>query len=177
MTPEFTQLMAGYNQWMNQRLYQAASSLGADQLHQDQGAFFGSVFGTLQHIAVADTIWLLRFAAHPAGFASLTPPAKRPQAHGLESALVCALERVASLSAKPGRDDGGLVSGNTNCAHHATAALRQHGRDETVQSFGSLADPLFQPPNPPPGPGQHLAPPIRRGCGGDRPAGPHSGCR
>jgi len=71
MTPEFTQLMAHYNQWMNQRMYEAASRLGADRLMQDRGAFFGSVFGTLQHIAVGDTIWLLRFAAHPSGFASL----------------------------------------------------------------------------------------------------------
>ena len=87
MTPEFTQLMAGYNQWMNLRLYQAASSLGADQLHQDQGAFFGSVFGTLQHIAVADTIWLLRFATHPAGFASLTPLQNGPKPTALNQPL------------------------------------------------------------------------------------------
>jgi len=59
MTPEFTQLIARYNQWMNQRMYEAASRLGADQLMKDQGAFFGSVFGTLQHIAVADLVALI----------------------------------------------------------------------------------------------------------------------
>jgi uncharacterized damage-inducible protein DinB len=35
MTPEFTQMMAHYNQWINQRLYIAASGLGADQLKKD----------------------------------------------------------------------------------------------------------------------------------------------
>jgi uncharacterized damage-inducible protein DinB len=59
MTPEFTQLMAHYNQWMNQRMYEAASRLGADLLMKDQGAFFGSVFGTLQHIAMADLLALI----------------------------------------------------------------------------------------------------------------------
>ena len=87
MSPEFTRLMARYNQWMNQRLYQAASRLGADQLHQDQGAFFGSVFGTLQHIAVADTLWLLRFPTHPAGFASLAPLQNGPKPTALNQPL------------------------------------------------------------------------------------------
>jgi len=39
MSPEFTQMMAHYNQWMNQRMYQAASGLVADELKKDQGAF------------------------------------------------------------------------------------------------------------------------------------------
>ena len=36
-------------------------------------AFFGSVFATLNHILVADTIWLKRFAGHPTGFEALQP--------------------------------------------------------------------------------------------------------
>jgi len=87
MSPEFTQMMAHYNQWMNQRMYQAASGLVADELKKDQGAFFGSLFGTLQHIAVADTIWLLRFATHPAGFASLTPLQNGPKPTALNQPL------------------------------------------------------------------------------------------
>ena len=87
MTPEFTQLMAHYNQWMNQRMYQAASRLGVDLLMKDQGAFFGSVFGTLQHIAVADTIWLLRFATHPGGFASLAHLQNGPKPTALNQPL------------------------------------------------------------------------------------------
>ena len=87
MTPEFTQLMARYNLWMNQRLYETASRLGADQLMKDQGAFFGSVFDTLQHIAVGDTIWLLRFATHPGGFASLAHLQNGPKPTALNQPL------------------------------------------------------------------------------------------
>ena len=56
-------LLASYNQWMNRRLYDAAATLPDDALAEDRGAFFGSVIGTLNHLVVADTIWLKRFAS------------------------------------------------------------------------------------------------------------------
>lgn len=59
-------LLAEYNQWMNQKLYACAAQLSEEQLKADKGAFFGSLFGTLNHIAVADTIWLRRMARHAA---------------------------------------------------------------------------------------------------------------
>ncbi|MES2976356.1 MAG: DinB family protein [Pseudomonadota bacterium] len=59
-------LLADYNRWMNARLYDAAATLSDAQIHEDKGAFFGSLFGTLNHIAAADTIWLRRFAQQPA---------------------------------------------------------------------------------------------------------------
>lgn len=65
MTPSSCMLMAEYNRWMNSRLYDAAAKLTQPQLFEDRGAFFGSLFDTLNHIAVADTIWLHRFASHP----------------------------------------------------------------------------------------------------------------
>lgn len=51
---------AHYNRWANQRLYETAAALSEAQLTQDRGAFFGSVFGTLNHILTADRIWLHR---------------------------------------------------------------------------------------------------------------------
>lgn len=56
-------LMARYNQWMNRKLYETAGKLTAAQLAENRGAFFGSVLGTLNHIMVADTLWLQRFAS------------------------------------------------------------------------------------------------------------------
>lgn len=63
MTPQTASLMAEYNRWMNQRLYEAASSLPEPEVSCDRGAFFGSILQTLNHIAVGDTIWLHRFTA------------------------------------------------------------------------------------------------------------------
>lgn len=70
MTPRGAALMAEYNRWMNERLYDAAATLGEAELATEKGAFFGSILGTLNHIAVADSIWLQRFAQHLAASAA-----------------------------------------------------------------------------------------------------------
>jgi uncharacterized damage-inducible protein DinB len=60
--------LAGYNAWANARLYDAAARLGGDQLWQDVGLFFNSLGGTLNHILVADRVWMKRFTGtgeHP----------------------------------------------------------------------------------------------------------------
>lgn len=57
---------------MNQRQYAASANLSIAQLHEDKGAFFGSVFGSLNHIMVGDIIWLKRFALHPSSSESLS---------------------------------------------------------------------------------------------------------
>lgn len=63
-------LMAEYNSWMNGKVYAAASTLPAADVAAPRGAFFGSILGTLNHLVVADTIWLRRFATHPTKKAS-----------------------------------------------------------------------------------------------------------
>jgi uncharacterized damage-inducible protein DinB len=54
-------MFAGYNAWANERLYDAASRLSDADYRVDQGAFFKSMHGTLNHILVADRIWMHRF--------------------------------------------------------------------------------------------------------------------
>jgi uncharacterized damage-inducible protein DinB len=61
---QHVQLMAQYNQWMNQKLYDTAASLPEDALRENRGAFFGSIFATLNHLAVADTIWVKRLSVN-----------------------------------------------------------------------------------------------------------------
>ena len=63
--------MAKYNQAINDNIYQAASKLSEAHLAKDQGAFFGSIINTLNHILVGDTIWLKRFSDHPESYISL----------------------------------------------------------------------------------------------------------
>lgn len=54
--------LARYNRWMNQRLYQACEQLSDEERKQPRGAFFGSVHHTLNHLILADQVWLRRFA-------------------------------------------------------------------------------------------------------------------
>lgn len=77
--------MAEYNRWMNRRMFEAALRLPTSESTKDRGAFFGSLLQTLNHIAVADTIWLHRFAQLPdarelrASLASFPMPASLRQ--------------------------------------------------------------------------------------------------
>lgn len=79
-------LLADYNAWMNQRVYQAAA-LPAANAAAPRGAFFGSLLGTLNHIAVGDILWLKRFAMHPAGYTTLAPVTALPMPEGLDRLL------------------------------------------------------------------------------------------
>ena len=54
-------MFAAYNQWANQRLYDAAAELTDEEFNRDVGAVFGSMMGTLNHLLVTDCIWLKRF--------------------------------------------------------------------------------------------------------------------
>ncbi|PLP58717.1 damage-inducible protein DinB [Mesorhizobium loti] len=63
-------MFAAYNQWANNRLYDAADNLTDEEFGRDTGAFFGSMMGTLNHLLVTDRIWMKRFTGQgdaPAG--------------------------------------------------------------------------------------------------------------
>lgn len=53
-------MFAAYNSWANARVYEAAAALDEEAFRRDTGAFFKSMMGTLNHILVADRIWLKR---------------------------------------------------------------------------------------------------------------------
>jgi uncharacterized damage-inducible protein DinB len=80
-------LMARYNQWMNAKLYNAAMTLPEAQIVLDRQAFFGSILGTLNHLLAGDTIWLKRFAQHPAQPPALAPLQQVPQPQDLKTLL------------------------------------------------------------------------------------------
>jgi uncharacterized damage-inducible protein DinB len=59
MKPLF-EMLAGYNAWANERIYDAAAALSDADYRADHGGFFGSVHGTLNHLLVGDRIWMRR---------------------------------------------------------------------------------------------------------------------
>lgn len=86
------ELLAEYNRWMNEKVYAAAGGLGPDALVEDRGAFFGSILGTLNHLMVADTIWLKRFATHPASASALRQVCELPDPSSLDQQVFEELE-------------------------------------------------------------------------------------
>src|SRR5690348_10722084 len=53
--------MAAYNCWANRRMYADAETLPDEVRKRPAGLFFGSIHGTLNHLLVADYIWMRRF--------------------------------------------------------------------------------------------------------------------
>lgn len=66
-------LLARYNRWMNQRLFDACDALTDQERKADKGAFFKSIHHTLTHLVLADKMWLARFTKQGVEFAALPP--------------------------------------------------------------------------------------------------------
>jgi uncharacterized damage-inducible protein DinB len=103
---EHLKLAARYNQWMNDKLFAAAQQLGNDAVRREAGAFFGSIWGTLNHLAVADTLWLQRLARHESGFASLSAVRALPTPTSLDQQVAGDL---AGLQARRSVLDDALI--------------------------------------------------------------------
>jgi uncharacterized damage-inducible protein DinB len=61
MRGEQVRLSAAYNIWMNDKLYGVCAALPDDERKRDRGAFFRSIHGTLNHLLLADLVWMGRF--------------------------------------------------------------------------------------------------------------------
>lgn len=92
--PAMMQMMAEYNRWANRRLYAAARGLSDADYRRDLKAFFASVHGTLNHVLVADRIWMHRFTGNG------------PQHHRLDE-IVC--DDLDSLEAAREAEDRRII--------------------------------------------------------------------
>jgi uncharacterized damage-inducible protein DinB len=61
---------ARYNRWMNEKLYSLCETLDDASRKLDRGAFFGSIHRTLNHILLADRVWMHRFTGDPERYQS-----------------------------------------------------------------------------------------------------------
>jgi len=82
--------MAQYNRWANDRLFEAALKLPATAINENRAAPYGSILGTLNHIYIADVLWLIRFGSNPACHA-LAPIGDIPKPTSLAEVLYDAL--------------------------------------------------------------------------------------
>ncbi|MDF0604179.1 DinB family protein [Neisseriaceae bacterium TC5R-5] len=89
--------LAEYNQWMNDKIYQAAAKLTPAQLAAPRQDFFGSIVATLNHLLVADLIWLTRFQQHPAHFPALAILDQLPTPQALDQILYPDLAKLTVL--------------------------------------------------------------------------------
>jgi len=65
-------LMARYNAWANETLYAALAALPAEDIHKTRpAAYFGSIFGTLNHLLLVDRLWFGRLKGTAPAFRGL----------------------------------------------------------------------------------------------------------
>jgi uncharacterized damage-inducible protein DinB len=57
-------MLARYNAWANARLYAIAAALPDEDYRRNVGAYFKSLHGTLNHLLVADRVWLHRLTGN-----------------------------------------------------------------------------------------------------------------
>jgi uncharacterized damage-inducible protein DinB len=135
---EHLRLLSRYNQWMNDKLYNTAAQLPADELSRNRGAFFGSLLGTLNHIMVADIIWLQRFSNHPAQHPTLDQIRSMPKPHSLAQTL---LDDFAALSKERRKLDATIITWcerlDASDLNHKLAYRNMKG-EAAVKNFGSL---------------------------------------
>jgi uncharacterized damage-inducible protein DinB len=67
MSSNYFTKLALYNSWANRRLYEACEQLSVTEYLRQRESFFGSLHATLNHILVADRIWMARIEGY-------TPP-------------------------------------------------------------------------------------------------------
>ena len=109
----------------------------------DRGAFFKSVHGTLNHLLVADRIWMRRFTGRGRG----AEPARCDPVRPLPN---CAPRARGRTSASSAYVDG--LSEATGRAHPLPHDLQTADR----AAAGAGAHPFLQPPDPPPRAGARL---------------------
>ena len=71
ITGDYCKHFARYNRWQNQSIFSAAATLPDGTRKRNMGAFFKSIHGTLNHLVVADQLWLDRLEGLPTSITSL----------------------------------------------------------------------------------------------------------
>ncbi len=125
-------MLAGYNQWANIRLYNAAAALTDDQYREDRGAFFGSLNGTLNHLLVADRVWMRRFTG------------TGPQPSALDEILY---EELADLEAARMAEDERIIAYIRDLSEEALSGQLRYRRmtrpEEVSQPLAPLLSHFF----------------------------------
>ena len=62
---------AQYNEWANNRIYNALKKMSDEDRRKDRKAFFKSIHNTMNHILLADLLYRQRIEKKPITFTSL----------------------------------------------------------------------------------------------------------
>lgn len=132
ITPAYCQTMARYNAWQNKGLRRIVEDMDPEALGKDRGAFFGSIFATLNHLLWGDQLWMARFdggagpRVGPKDHLTMTPTAavwtaERFRTDGritLWADKLKSIDLVGDLSWHSGSQNRDLVRPKAECIVH-----------------------------------------------------------
>jgi uncharacterized damage-inducible protein DinB len=72
MMIQYLHRLACYNRWMNEKLYAVCETMTDEERRQQRGVPFGSMHGVLNHLLLADRVWLGRVFGTPYPVTSLS---------------------------------------------------------------------------------------------------------
>lgn len=138
------QMMAKYNDRMNNQILNIVGSLNPIDLAENKGAYFKSIIGTLNHILVGDIIWLSRFNLHSENYMSLKCVTELPKPKSLGDILYpdllaykCVRKMVDSAVISWVDKDINVSDFNRNLEYSNTAGIK------SSRNFGELVSHLF----------------------------------
>lgn len=83
MTLKDIDRLLAYNKWANNLVFDSIAQITEEESKRDLKSSHHSIFGTLQHIAGAERVWLTRWTGNPT--ATLTPEELPDRLEGLRS--------------------------------------------------------------------------------------------
>jgi uncharacterized damage-inducible protein DinB len=104
MLVEQLRALSRYNRWMNEKIFSCAAELSDAERKADRGAFFGSISGTLNHLLLADRVWLARFTNDAERFASVDENGQHIKVTALAQELYSSFEALRQQRERTDQD-------------------------------------------------------------------------
>lgn len=136
--------MSGYNARVNNQLYEAASRLSDSDLARDEGAFFGSILGTLNHLLVVDLLWLIRFKDHSDRYISLEKISNYPSPTALDEVLYPDFEELGKVRKEIDEIIINWIDNETEESDFQRSLAYENSRGTTsIRNFGEMVFHFF----------------------------------
>jgi uncharacterized damage-inducible protein DinB len=146
MTLQEIKLLFAYDNWANERIFEAVSALSEADYTRDLKSSHGGVQGTLTHIVATDKIWLSRWVGNPE--MQLMAVSEAPTLADLKDVWEDVARRTAkflgALNDKKVLETFSWTSPKGDCLTHVYAHAFQHVVNHSTYHRGQITSFLRQ---------------------------------
>lgn len=105
VSQENLEMLARYHRWAGERLLSDLESISDEEWYRDEGLFFDSIHGTLNHLLLVDQLWLGRLLGRPITISGLDQQLhekRQPLIRALRAQWQAAIDYAKSADATEG---------------------------------------------------------------------------